>query len=177
MSAWGKLLTRILPGAVPAFLFWLGFTLPSLSIRVLLLPSSTDGPALVKSDWGSGGLSMSASFVIGVRLEFDIVLRTGAELSRTLEHEVAAVADVLFEVETIGLGSTGNSGKKKWLQHEAKAISLDGLAGCDEDGWLCAEEKSEDWMVLTDGELGVEISISDLHLCKWAIIVYLAFNK
>jgi hypothetical protein len=96
-------------------------------------------------------------------LEVDTVLRTGAESSRTVEPEAAAMVDVLSEVETIGLGGAGNSGEKKRLEDEAKAIGLDGTACCDEDGWLCAEEKSNDWTILTGGELGIEISISDLN--------------
>jgi hypothetical protein len=77
--------------------------------------------------------------------------------------EAAAMADVLSEVEMIRLGGAGNSGEKKRLEDKAKAISLDGMACCDEDGWLCAEEKSNDWTILTGGELGIEISISDLN--------------
>ena len=133
---------HILPSTVLAFLFRLGLNLLPLSITVLLLLSATDGPAWVRSDWDSGGLSMSVSFVIGVWLEVD-------------------TADVLSEVETIRLG-TGNSGKKR-LEDEAKAIGLDGMACCDDDGWLCYEENCNDWMILTGGELGIEISISDLN--------------
>ena len=53
-----------------------------------------DGPAWVKSDWGFSGLSTFVLFMIGVQLEVDTVLRTGTELSRTVEPEVAAMADV-----------------------------------------------------------------------------------
>ena len=101
--------------------------------------------------------------MIGVQLEVDTVLRTGTELSRTVEPEVAAMADVQSEVEMIRLGSARNSGENKRLEDKVKAIGLDGMACCDEDGWLCAEEKSNDWMILTGGELCIEISISDLN--------------
>jgi hypothetical protein len=87
---------------------------------------------------------------------------TGAESSRAVEPEVAAVGDVLSEVGTIGLGA-GSSGEKKRLEDEVEAISLDGAASCDEDGWLCAEENNNDLMILAGGELGVEISILDLN--------------
>ena len=106
---------------------------------------------------------MFVSFVIGVWLEVDMVLRTGAESSRTVEPKVAAMVDVLSEAETIRLGRAGNSGENKRLEDKVKAISLDGTACCDEDRWLCAEEKSNDWTILTGGELGIEISISDLN--------------
>jgi hypothetical protein len=168
--------TRILPGAAPAFLFRPGLSLSPLSITISLLPSATDGPALVKSDWGSGVLVTCVSFVIGVRLEVDMVSRMDTESSRAVEPEAAATADALSEVETIGLGGAGSSGEKKRLEDEAKAIGFDGPACCDEDGWLCAEEKSNDSTILTGGKLGIEISISDLNRCKWDTI-YLAFNE
>jgi hypothetical protein len=66
-------------------------------------------------------------------------------------------------VETVGLGGAGSSGEKKRLEDEVEAIGLDGAASCDEDGWLCAEENSNDSTILAGGELGVEISISDLN--------------
>ena len=105
--------TRILPGAAPAFLFRPGLSLSPLSITVSLFPSATDGPALVKSDWGSGVLVTCVSFVIGVRLEVDMVSRMDTESSRAVEPEAAAAADALSEVETIGLGGAGSSGEKK----------------------------------------------------------------
>jgi hypothetical protein len=155
--------TRILPGAAPAFLFRPGLDLSPLSITVSLLLSAADGPASVKFDWGSGALLTSTLFVIGVWLEVDTVSMTGAESSRAIEPEAAAVEDVLSEVETIGLGGAGSSGEKKRLEDEVEAIGLDGAASCDEDGWLCAEENSNDSTILAGGELGVEISISDLN--------------
>ena len=149
--------TRILLGAVPIFLFRLGLDLSPLSITVSLLLSATDGPALVKSDWGFGALLTSVSFVIGVWLKVDTLSRTSAESSRAVEPEAATAVDVLSEVETTVLGGAGCSGENKRLEDEAKGISLDGPACCDEDGWLCAEEKSNDLMILPGGELGVEI--------------------
>jgi hypothetical protein len=95
--------TRILPGAAPAFLFRPGLGLSPLSITVSLLLSATDGPALAKFDWGSGVLLTCVLFVIRVRLEVDTVLKTDNS-SRAVEPEAAAVVDVLSEVETISLG-------------------------------------------------------------------------
>jgi hypothetical protein len=106
---------------------------------------------------------MSVLFMIEVWLEVDMVSVTGAESSRAVDPKVAAVGDVLSEVETISLGSIGSSSEKKRLGDEAMAISLDGAACCDEEGWLCSKEKSKDLMILAGGELGVDISISDLN--------------
>ena len=72
-----------------------------------------------------------------------MVSRMDTESSRAVEPEAAATADALSEVETIGLGGAGSSGEKKRLEDEAKAIGFDGPACCNEDGWLCAEEKPE----------------------------------
>jgi len=117
-------------------------------------------------------------------LEVDTVLKTD-DSSRVVEPEAAAVVDVLSEVETIGLGGTvpfvigvrlevdtvlRTDESSRAVEPEAvepKAAAV---------GWLCVEEKSTDLTILTGGELGIEISISDLNQCKWDTI-YLAFNK
>ena len=75
---------------------------------------------------------MSMLCVIGVWFKVDTVLMTGAESSRAVEPEAAAVEDVLSEVETISLSSAGSSGEEKRLEDEAKAIGLDRAACCDD---------------------------------------------
>jgi hypothetical protein len=84
---------------------------------------------------------------------------TGAS-SKAVEPEVATVEpeDVLSEVDMISLGSAGSSGEKKRLEDEAEAISLDSGAGG------CAPKNG---LTILAGELGIEISISDLNRCKW----------
>jgi len=104
---------------VPAFLFQPGLDLSSLSVAISLLLSATDGSAWVKSDWGSSTLLASVLFVVGMRLEVEMVSRTGAESSRAVGLKVAAVTGVLSEVETISSGGTG-SGEKRRLEDEER---------------------------------------------------------